>query len=72
MNARACKRGNWHKVHGRVMTYCGIPVFRVALAGSGPGDNAGRVCDQNNSSTVMKPFSRTKFASTVTPTVLEN
>jgi hypothetical protein len=72
MNARACKRGNWHKVHGRVLTDCGIPVFRVASTGSGPGDNAGGVCDQNNSSTVTKPFSPTKFAGTVTPTGLEN
>jgi hypothetical protein len=39
---------------------------------SGPGDNAGGVCDQNNSTTIVKPFSPTKFGSTVTPTVLEN
>jgi hypothetical protein len=39
---------------------------------TGPGDNAGGACDQNNSATITKPFSQTKFASTVTPTVLEN
>jgi hypothetical protein len=39
---------------------------------SGPGDNAGGVCDQNNSTTIVKPFSPTTFGSTVTPTVLEN
>jgi hypothetical protein len=39
---------------------------------TGPGDNAGGVCDQNNSTTITKPFSPTKFGSTVTPTVLEN
>ena len=39
---------------------------------SGPGDNAGGACDQTNSTTIVKPFSATKFGSTVTPTVLEN
>jgi hypothetical protein len=39
---------------------------------SGPGDNAGGVCDQNDSTTSTKPFSRTLSGSTVTPTVLEN
>ena len=39
---------------------------------SGPGDNAGGVCDQNHSTTMVKPFSPTKFGGTVTPTVLEN
>jgi hypothetical protein len=41
-------------------------------SGSGPGDNAGGACDQDNSTTIAKPFSPTKFGSTVTPTVLEN
>ena len=39
---------------------------------SGPGDNVGGACDQTNSTTIVKPFSATKFGSTVTPTVLEN
>jgi hypothetical protein len=39
---------------------------------SGPGDNAGGVCDQNNSTTITKPFSPTISGSTVTPVVLEN
>lgn len=41
-------------------------------SGSHPGDNAGGVCDQNNSTTIVKPFSPTIWGSTVTPTVLEN
>lgn len=39
---------------------------------SGPGDNAGGVCDQNNSTTITKPFSPTIWGSTVTPPVLQN
>ena len=39
---------------------------------SGPGDNAGGVCDQNNSRTIAKPFSTTQFGSTVTSGVPEN
>lgn len=39
---------------------------------SGPGDNAGGVCDQNISTTVAKPFSRMIWQSTATPAVLQN
>jgi len=45
---------------------------RTGPSSSGPGDDAGGVCDQNNSTTVAKPFSPKIFGSTVTPTVLEN
>ena len=39
---------------------------------TGPGDNAGGVCDQNGATTNTKPFSASPAGSTVTPTVLEN
>lgn len=39
---------------------------------SGPGDNAGGACDQNSSTTLTKPFSRTPPRGTVTLPELEN
>jgi hypothetical protein len=41
-------------------------------AASGPGDNAGGACDQNNSTAIVTPFSLAQFGSTVLPVMLEN